>query len=254
MRHPLTAAALALAALPALASDRIAGEAVRYTSPNGVAEACVRIAPMPGAAYSQDDLEAEAAFCAIDLYAPTVGLCPKTWSTSPGMILHDLSAGPYAGNRSGFETAACPQGKEAKAAGAGELGKWKPTMNARGTSGTFSPSPLLYYHLSRYFGMDIGVPVAVWRSMDRQMHLAEVARPGVAISGHSHSSDMNRQGWQVLVAADQEPASYRPTDELFTADRSAIFGSLLRSTGDRYNSEVNGTRASGWGAGQNRDF
>ncbi|WP_132546788.1 hypothetical protein [Rhodovulum euryhalinum] len=63
------------------------------------------------------------------------------------------------------------------------------------------------------------MPVAVWRSMDRQMHLTEVARPGVAISGHSHSSDMNREGWHVLVAADQDPATYTPTDELFTTDR-----------------------------------
>jgi hypothetical protein len=94
-------------------------------------------------------------------------------------------------------------------------------MNARGTSGTFSPSPLLYYHLSRFLGAEIGVPPAVWRSMDRQMHLAEVARPGVAISGHSHSSDMNRTGWQVLVEADRTPETYSPTDDLFTADRTA---------------------------------
>ncbi len=254
MRNHLTAAALALSAVPAFASDRVLGEATAFTSPNGVAETCIRIAPMPGAVYSEADLAAEAAFCSVDLYAPTVGLCPKTWSTSPGMIVHDLSDGPYVGYRRGFETNACPQGKEAKEASGGEIAKWKPTMNARGTSGTFSPSPLLYYHLSRYFGMDIGVPVAVWRSMDRQMHLTEVARPGVAISGHSHSSDMNREGWHVLVAADEEPATYSPTDELFTADRSAIYGTMLRATGDRYNSEVNGTRVSGWGKGQNLDF
>jgi hypothetical protein len=29
---------------------------------------------------------------------------------------------------------------------------------------------------------------------------------------------------------------------------------MLRSTGNRYNSEFNGTRASGWGEGQNYDF
>ncbi|TCO71580.1 hypothetical protein [Rhodovulum euryhalinum] len=253
MRLTLTAA-LCLTASAVSASDAVEGTATRFTSPNGVTETCVRIAPMPGAVYSEADLAAEAAFCAIDLYDPAVGLCPKTWSTSPGMILHDLSEGPYAGDRRGFEANACPQGKEAKEASGGELAKFKPTMNARGTSGTFSPSPLLYYHLSRYFGMDIGVPVAVWRSMDRGAHLSEVARPGVAISGHSHSSDMNRSGWQILVAADQDPGTYSPTDELFTADRSALYGVMLKSKGDRYNSEVNGTRASGWGKGQNLDF
>jgi hypothetical protein len=246
--------AAVLLAVPAVASDQILGEAATFTSPNGVTETCVRIAPMPGAVYSEADQKAEAAFCAIDLYAATVGLCPKTWSTSPGMIVHDLSSGPYAGDRAGFEANACPQGKEAKEASGGELAKFKPTMNAKGTSGTFSPSPLLYYHLSRYFEADIGVPVAVWRSMDRQMHLTEVARPGVAISGHSHSSEMNREGWHVLVAADEDPSTYKPTDELFTADRTALYGVLLKSKGDRYNSAFNGTRASGWGKGQNLDF
>lgn len=247
---------LILAALPfaASASDSVQGTATPFTSPNGVAEACIRIAPMPGATYSDADQKAEAAFCSIDLYAPTIGLCPKTWSTSPGMIIHDLSSGPYAGDRRAFETRACPEGKDAKQQSAGELAKFKPTMNAKGTSGTFSASPLLYYHLSRYFDAQIAVPVAVWRSMDRDMHLSEVARPGLAISGHSHSSDMNVNGWQILVAADQDPSAYTPTDDLFTADRSALYGVMLKSTGNRYNSELNGTRVSGWGKGQNRDF
>lgn len=244
----------ALLAAPALANDSVQGEETLYTSPNGVTERCVRISPMPGAVYSPEDLATEAAFCAIDLYAPTVALCPKTWSTSPGMIVHDISEGPYAGDRRAFETRACPEGKEAKGLGGGELAKFKPTMNARGTSGTFSASPLLYYHLSRFLDADIGVPPAVWRSMDREMHLTEVARPGVAISGHSHSSDMNRTGWQVLLEADQNPDSYSPTDDLFTADRTAIYGVMLQSKGNRYNSELNGTRASGWGEGQNYDF
>lgn len=98
------------------------------------------------------------------------------------------------------------------------------------------------------------MPVAVWRSMDRGMHLTEVARPGLAISGHSHSSDMNHAGWQLLVAADQDPSAYQPVDDVFTADRSALYGVMLKSSGDRYNSEFNGTRASGWGKGQNEDF
>jgi hypothetical protein len=255
MQHPLPLAVLSLClASAAVASDQIEGTASLFTSPNGVTERCVRIAPMPGAVYSKDDLKAEEAFCAIDLYDPAVALCPKTWSTSPGMVIYDISSGPYEGDRRGFETRACPEGKEAKAQSAGDLAKFKPTMNAKGTSGTFSASPLLYYHLSRYLGVDIGVPPAVWRSMDRQMHLTEVARPGVALSGNSHSSGMNRAGWAKLAEADQNPDAYSPTDDLYTADRTALYGVMLHSKGDRYNSEFNGTRASGWGEGQNYDF
>jgi hypothetical protein len=127
-----------------------------------------------------------------------VALCPTTWSKSPSVIVHDVSSGAYAGDRRTFETRACPEGKGAKGLGAGELAKFKPTMNARGTSGTFSPSPLLYCHLSRFVGAE--------------------------------------------------------TDDLFTAGRAALFGAMLRSTGNRYGSKVSGTRASGWGEGQNYDF
>jgi hypothetical protein len=255
MFRPIYSAVLCLLlATMAHASDDVQGNETSFTSPNGVAERCVRIAPMPGAVYSDADLATEAAYCAIDLYAASVALCPKTWSTSPGMIVYDISDGPYAKDRKAFETRACPEGKDAKALASAELAKFKPTMNARGTSGTFSASPLVYYHLSRFFGADIGVPPAVWRSMDRQMHLSEVARPGVAISGHSHSSDMNRTAWHVLVDADETPETYNPTDDLFTSDRAALYGVMLRSSGNRYNSELNGTRASGWGEGQNYDF
>ncbi|SEA99208.1 hypothetical protein [Rubrimonas cliftonensis] len=254
MTPMLLAAAAALIATPAAASDAVRGAESAFTSPNGVAERCVRIAPMPGADYDKDDLEEAEAFCAIDLYAPTVALCPKTWSTSPGMMVYDLSEGPYAGDRARFERDACKEGKGAKDLAKDDLAKFKPTMNAEGTSGTFSPSPLLYYHFSRYFGLDAKVPVAVWRSMDRQAHLTEVARPAIAISGHAHSGRMNHEGWRTLVSADENPESYSPTDDLFTADRTAVYGVMVLSPGHRYGSEVNGTRKSGWGEGQSRDF
>jgi hypothetical protein len=65
---------------------------------------------------------------------------------------------------------------------------------------------------------------------------------------------MNHTGWRVLVEADENPESYAPTTDLFTTDLAAIYGVMLKSSGSRYNSEVNGTRASGWGKGQNEDF
>jgi len=236
------------------ASDSVRGTETTFTSPNGITERCVRIAPMPGAVYSGGDLNDEEDYCEIDLYAPTVALCPKVWSTSPGMMVYDISQGTYAGRRDDFQRNACIEGKAAGNLAHDDLAKFKPTMNQSGTSGTFSPSPLLYYHFSRYFQMEAKVPVAVWRSMDREVHLTEVAEPGRAISGHSHSSGMNHRGWEVLVSADQNPDRYSPTDELFTSDRSQLYGVLLNSPGHRTGSEINGTRASGWGKGQNRDF
>lgn len=250
----LTGVAIISATSGAFASDTVIGEATTFQSPHGVTERCIRIAPMPGAVYSEADRKAEADFCAIDLYAPTTALCPKTWSTSPGMMVYDISEGPFAGNRAGFEREACAEGKEAKSLAKTDLAKFKPTMNGKGTSGTYSASPLLYYHFSRYFEADVAVPPAVWRSMDRQTHLSEVARPGLAIAGHSHSSQMNFNGWKILVDADANPDSYAPTSDLYTSDGTQIYGVLLDSPGSRYSSEVNGTRKSGWGKGQNLDF
>jgi hypothetical protein len=64
---------------------------------------------------------------------------------------------------------------------------------------------------------------------------------------------MNHAGWQVLTKAETDPDSYSPTDDLFTADRSRSTACSC-SPGARYGSEVNGTRKSGWGKGQNLDF
>ncbi|CUH46680.1 hypothetical protein [Ruegeria atlantica] len=236
------------------ASDDVLGEATTFDSPNGVTERCIRIEKVPTGEYKKSDLEEETAYCEIDFYASEIAICPKTWSTSPGMAVYDISEGPYTGNRSEFERNACKEGKSAKDLAKDRVAKFKSTMNQKGTSGTFSTSSLLYYHFSRYFDATVKVPVAVWRSMDAQAHFSEVAEPGLAISGGSHGGRMNHEGWRVFAAADADPNSYQPTDDLFTADRTQIYGVLLDSPGHRYGSEINGTRKSGWGKGQNRDF
>lgn len=253
-RAGLSAMLMSVSLGPVFASDEVVGEEVLHRSPNGLNERCVRIAPVPGGGYSKDDLEEESGYCAIDLYASNVAMCPKTWSTSPGTMIYDITDGPYAGDRLAFERNACKEGKSAKDLAAGELAKFKPTMNASGTSGTFSASPLLYYHFSRYFDTTVKVPVSVWRSIDAEAHLGDVACAGLSLSGHRNSGRMNHAGWQVLVDAETNPDSYSPTDDLFTADRQQIYGVLTNSPGHRYGSEINGTRVSGWGKGQNMDF
>ena len=241
-----------LLATPVFASDAVKGIETTFSSPNGVTERCVRIEHIPGGTYSSGDIEDESAYCSIDLYAATVALCPKTWSTSPGTMVYDISDGPYANDRAGFERNACHEGKSAKDLAGGDLAKFKMTMNARGTSGTYAPSSLIYYHLSRYLDTSVDVPVAVWRSVDAAVHRAEVSERGLAMTGSAQR--MNHEGWRNLVNAEANPASYSPTDDIMTADRKQVYGVLLSSPGHRYGSEINGTRKSGWGAGQNRDF
>ncbi|WP_425045321.1 hypothetical protein [Primorskyibacter sp. S87] len=236
------------------AGDAVTGREVTFQSPNAVTERCIRISDIPGGSYSDHDREQEAGYCGIDFYAASIALCPKTWSTSPGTAIYDISEGPYAGDRSGFERNACKEGKSAGNLAKDRIAKFKSTMNQKGTSGTFSAAPLLYYHFSRYLDTTVKVPVAVWRSMDAAAHLSEVAEAGLSISGGSHGGRMNHEGWRAFVAADRNPDSYKPTDDLFTKDRRQIYGTILDSPGHRYGSEINGTRKSGWGKGQNRDF
>ena len=90
MMKPSLALTLIIIAAPALASDAVRGTETTFGSPNGITERCVRIPPVPGGVYDNDDLEQEAAYCAIDLYAADTALCPKTWSTSPAALVYDL--------------------------------------------------------------------------------------------------------------------------------------------------------------------
>ena len=96
-----------LTASAALANDSVQGQETLFLSPNGLEERCVQIAPIPGGDYSNGDLKDEAEYCEIDLYDASVALCPKTWSTSPGMMVYDISEGPYENDRAAFSRNAC---------------------------------------------------------------------------------------------------------------------------------------------------
>jgi hypothetical protein len=209
---------------------------------------------MPGAVYSAVDRDLEKAFCAIDFYSGDHALCPKVFSTSPGTLVYDLSRGPFAGDSEAFEAEQCATRSPVKRGAPGEPVSYKMTMNDAHTSATFSTAALLYYHFARYLNADVHVPVSVYRSMDRKQHLARVTRRGVDLSAQRRGGAMNHAGWKILQAAEQNPASYRATGELFTPDRKQVYGVLLQPHGDRYGPEFNGTRQSGWGEGQNRDF
>ncbi len=232
----------------------VRGDVTAYPSPGGLTEACIAIEHAAGGNYSRNDVAAERALCAIDFYAGDHGLCPKTFSTSPGTLVYDISGGPYAGRAERFESERCSDKHIVRDGVSGEPVSFKMTMNGPQTSATFSPASLLYYHFSRYFDTAVLVPVSVYRSMDRDAHYRRVVRAGVAASSRPGVAAMNRAGWETLERGAKDPASYRPTRELYTDNGRQIYGVLLTTDGRRYGAEINGTRESGWGAGQNRDF
>ena len=245
---------IGMAAPVAGASDAVNGDRHTFTSPGGVAESCVALVKMPGGIYSDDDGAAEEALCSIDIYDKNVALCPKLRSTSPGTFVYRIGEGPYAGNQKGFEAEVCPRGKIVVKEADGPPAGFKVTMNARNTSGTFSTASLLYYHFARYLDASIHVPVSVYRSIDRLAHEQRVTARGLAHSAGKKSLRMNHAAWKELDAVEKKPEAYPETDEIFTADRTRIYGVMMHVEGKRYGPEFNGTRKSGWGEGQNRDF
>jgi hypothetical protein len=239
-------------AASARASSDVRGAATEFASPNGVAERCIALAHMPGAHYTAADSAKEAELCAVDFYDGAHALCPKVFSTSPGTLIYALAGGPHAGDAIGFEEEACSGGVHKRAA-TGEPISFKMSVNTRETSATFANSSLIYYHFARYFHATAHVPVAVFRSIDRREHARRVSARGVALSAGNAALKMNHAAWVALLAAEKDPAGYQPTAELFTPD-GLLYGVLLHPLGRRYSEEMNGTRQSGWGDGQNRDF
>ena len=232
----------------------VTGQVTTYRSPQGVEERCVVLARMPGARYAERDRAEEDAFCRIDFHSGSHALCPKLFSTSPGTLVYDVTSGPYAGRAAAFESEVCTRTHGIAHDAADEPLSYKMSVNTRETSATFANASLVYYHYARYFDAAVHVPPAVLRTMDRRAHLARVSRPGAAASATVPALKLNHAAWTALSQAEADPASYTPADELFAADREQVYGVLLHPRGRRYGEEVNGSRASGWGDGQSRDF
>ncbi len=253
---PASISALLLAAfsMAAAATDQVAGDRYTFASPNGVTETCVALTPFPGGAYSAEDAAKEKALCGLDIYDRRVAVCPKLRSTSPGTFVYEITKGPYAGDQKGFEAKVCPRREVVVSEADGPPAGFKVTMNAKNTSGTFSTASLLYYHFARYLDASIHVPVSVYRSIDRKVHEQRVTRRGLDLSAKDKSLRMNHAAWQELDRVEKDPEAYPEANELFTADRTRIYGVLQHVSGKRYGPELNGTRKSGWGKGQNQDF
>lgn len=227
--------------------SEVAGHQTFLTqSPNGVQEACV-LHRLPGATYRKTDSEKELEYCSIDLYNGRYAICAKTWSTSPGSVIYDITATGLTVPRAEDQ---CRQLNSDAVEGADKVAKFKNTMNSSGTSGTYSQSSLVYYHISRYLETLTDVPVAVYRTIDRDQHLNRVS---LRASSQGRMGKQMKAGWKKLIAAEENPDSYSPTTELFTDNQNQIYGSLIRGKGERYGPEINGLRSK-WGLQQNIEF
>ena len=222
------------------------------TAATDLSAACYTLPPLSGMQAAADK-EAENAFCAIDFASASVAICPKTWSTSPAALVYDLGGTSWEGRASQFESDICAVGGHAREQARSELAIFKNSLNGRETSGTFAPASLLYYHFSRLLQTRIQVPVAVLVEFPVDQYKQRVVSPGLKDT-NSKRLKMLHAGWQEMDLALSDPAGYAHRRELFTSDNETLWGVFLLEEGRRYGPEINGTRASGWGDGQNKDF
>lgn len=252
-RITLIATLLVAGTQPCIASSAVRGTESTFRSPGGAAERCIALDHVPGGSYSPTDREREKEFCAIDFYSTSYALCAKVFSTSPGTLVFDLRGGPYAGDQGRFERDACGSRSVHKRGAPRDPISYKMSVNTRESSATFANASLVYYHFARYFETSVHVPVAVLRNIDRGEHGRRVTANGVRLSANDSALRMNHAAWLALQSAERDPSTYKPREELFTPD-GLLYGVMLQPLGRRYGEEMNGTRRSGWGDGQNRDF
>ena len=118
-------------------------------------------------------------------------------------------------------------------------------MNNPGTSAAYAPAPILYYHLSRYLGTEVHVAPAVWRSIDAQVLLGEVAVDGAIFTEGTRTSKIHA-AWQTIVDTIRDPESYaKPgsygtSADLLVGDGVLAYGTLLNASGSGFDEEVNG--------------
>ena len=209
-------------------------------------EQCIalnRFSQESGAKYLPKDADKEQELCRAAFDDNAIGMCPKTWSTSPGTIVYDLSKSKYNKHPDLFEANYCPKQRalKGKVDGIEKIASFKQSVNSQfhqRTSATYSQASPLYYHFSRYLNVTVDVPVAVIRTMDASDHLHRVASKG---PGLVHGG-MIAAGWNVVTSAEKNPLGYIPTDEFYYGDPkdSLLYGTMLKGPGARSGAEFNG--------------
>lgn len=196
-------------------------------------EKCVIAKPMPGAIYSEKDVRKQSELCEINFNDDKVALCPKTWSTSAATSVYGLAALDI--NQEKYESTYCKAKTTPK--GVKKLAKFKQNMMAEHASAIWLKGIQSYFHLSRYLGTQVKVPVVVYREMNAQDHLERVSQFGPSRS----LSNQNRVAWNWIVTAERDPKSAPASYGFFTSDLKNIRGVLYKDQGDRYGYEFIGS-------------
>jgi hypothetical protein len=180
---------------------------VEHVSPSGVTESCTLLAPFPFEPpdvtadpesmrwYREDDREAIAKLCAMDLYATeatdttsVVGVCPKLHWSTPALEMFDLS-GPRPKDKLEYERVQCPRWRHRSTP---KLAKLKVPVYAKEAE-----SGVLYFHFSRLLGNAGFVYPATWRTVSRP-ELLRWSRRALEFIAEFTTTATPVGGWGVL--------------------------------------------------------
>jgi hypothetical protein len=210
-------------------SNEATGRAIhKFNTPFRKQEICVLANGMPNAVYAAADQQQEKQLCKYDFYGLTPGAervaaCPKINSTNPGINLlltkKTLRYPPFAPDCSDKDPRLTMVAK-----------------HKQSISCSYTPSILMYYHLSRRFNGILNVPVAVLRTIDKAQHANWTDQALDFFPWYNR--ELIHLNWKHYDIVHDSPGRY---PLLFTRDAQYLYGALLSNVKDeeRYD-EVHG--------------
>jgi hypothetical protein len=227
-------------AFGATTTSTFAGGSFDPTSPRGMStsklsvpgksaqEICIVPNHLLFADYRKGDGKKEQDLCKYNFYEPSgttdssgaVVVCPKTSSTSAGVLLFDVPDGQTkAALQNSSKCVAIEANDRPK--GVKQIAKFKQTDDDRTCTST--SAILGYYHVSRALGDIAQVAPAVIRTMDFDQH-DKVVKEALSIGKITRNRSLSKS-WSNFNAfksgSSKNPAS------LFTIDNTQIFGALV---------------------------
>lgn len=192
-------------------------------------EVCIVPTHVPFAEYRQADENTEHELCKYNLYESSgttnssgaVVVCPKTSSTSAGILLYNIPDGHTKSELQNGSKCLALEAKNQPQSDVKEIAKFKQTDDDRTCTST--SSILGYYHVSRALGDIARIAPAVIRTMDFDQH-GRVVNQALSMT----KVNLNRalkKSWSNFTAYNSGSSSN--PESLFTIDNSEIFGAFI---------------------------
>ncbi len=192
-------------------------------------EICIVPNHIPFADYRQSDENREHELCKYNFYesvgttdvSGAVVVCPKTSSTSAGMLLYNIPDGHTKLELQNASGCLILEAKNHPKSDVKEIAKFKQTDDDRTCTST--SSILAYYHVSRALGDITQIAPAVIRTMDFDQH-GRVVNQALSMTKVNQNRSL-RKSWSNFAAYNSGSSSN--PESLFTIDNSQIFGALI---------------------------